>query len=50
MALLASFERFGVEVLMNGVYFSIVIIYFELLIAEWIDASADDPHLVLIEA
>lgn len=50
MAFLASFEWFWVEVLMNGVYFSIIVIYLELLVAERVDSSTDDAHLVLIEA
>ena len=50
MTFLAGFEGFGVEVFMNGVYFCIIIVYLELLIAERVDSSADDAHLVLIEA
>jgi hypothetical protein len=50
MSLLAGLEGFGVEVLMNGVDLIVIFLYFELLIREGVDASADDAHLVLIEA
>ena len=50
LPLLASLKWLGVEVLMDGVYFCVVVIYFEVLVAERVDPSADEAHLVLVEA
>jgi hypothetical protein len=50
VSLLGSLERFGVEVLMYGVDLIVIFLYFELLVGEGVDPSADDAHLVLVQA
>ncbi len=50
MPLLASFEGFGIKVLMNGVDLIVIFFDLELLVSQGVDASADDAHFVLIES
>lgn len=50
MSFLACFEGFGVKIFMYGVNLIMIIFDFEMLVGERVDSSADDAHLVLIEA